>query len=100
MPKQSIRRQTIFWLLGDNAGRILVGIWSWLWSKPVANGGEIAAIVASESVADIERSVQQFTETVAKMTATYQKVKEKYLAKQQEFQLTERQAQQIGRAHV
>ena len=93
MPKQSIRRQTIFWLLGDNAGRISVGIWSWLWGKPVAAGGEIAAIVASESFADIQRSVQQLTEAVAKITANHQKVKEKYLAKQQEFQFTERQAQ-------
>ncbi len=93
MPKQSIQRQTIFWLLGDNAGRISVGIWSWLWGKPVAAGGEIAAVVASESFADIQRSVQQLTEAVAKMTATHQKIKEKYEAKQQEFQFTQRQAQ-------
>jgi phage shock protein A len=92
MTKRSIQRQTISWLLGDNAGRVSVGAWNWLWGKPVAAGGEIAAAVANESFADIQRSVQQLTEAVAKMTATYQKVKEKYTDKQQEFELTEQKA--------
>jgi phage shock protein A len=93
MPKRSIHRLMIFWLFGDNAGRVTFGIWNWLWGKSVTSGGEIAVAIANESFADIQRSVQQLTEAVAKMTATYQKVKEKYEAKQQEFQVTERQAQ-------
>jgi phage shock protein A len=92
MSKPSIRKRTVFWLLGDNAGRITVGIWNWLWGKSIAGGGEITIAVADESFADIQRSVQQLTEAVAKMTATYQKIKEKYEVKKQELQEAKHQA--------
>jgi phage shock protein A len=93
MRKQPILKKTVSWLFGENAGRVSFGLWNWLWGKSIASGGAVSMAVADEAFADMQRSVDQLTSAVAKMTVTHRKIQGKYEAKKQEFQEMERQAQ-------
>ncbi|NJK73671.1 MAG: PspA/IM30 family protein, partial [Microcoleus sp. SU_5_6] len=43
-------KKAVYWLMGDKAGRTLVGVWNWLWGIPVESGGQVAVEVAEESL--------------------------------------------------
>lgn len=86
-------KKIIYWLLGETAGRSLVGTWKWLWGLPVESGGKVAQKVAQESLQSMQESVAQLTEKVSKVVAAYRLTKEKYNQKQKEFQEAERQAE-------
>ncbi len=82
----------IYWLMGDKAGRVLVSSWHWLWGLPIESGQTIAVEVATESLASMQQSVIQLTQTVSIVMAAYQRAKQKYEMKEQVFYSFEQQA--------
>lgn len=32
-------KKVLYWLMGDKAGRTIVGAWNWMWALPVESGG-------------------------------------------------------------
>ena len=84
--------KVIYWMLGEKAGRTIVGTWNWLWGIPVESGGQVAVAVAEESLRSMQESVQKLAEAVATQVAGYQRAKQKYEEKVKEMQLAESQA--------
>ncbi len=85
-------KKLIYWLMGEKAGRAIVGTWNWLWGIPVESGGKVAVETAEQALRDMQASVQKLSEAVATQVAAYQRAKQKYQNKVQEMQRLERQA--------
>jgi phage shock protein A len=85
-------KKVIYWLLGEKAGRTVVGVWNWLWGMPVESGGKIAVAVAEESLQSMQESVQKLASAVATQDAAYKRAKQKYESKAKELQTFESQA--------
>lgn len=85
-------KKVIYWLLGEKAGRTVVGVWNWLWGMPVESGGKIAVAVAEESLQSMQESVQKLAAAVAGQDAAYKRAKQKYESKAKELQTFESQA--------
>lgn len=85
-------KKAIYWLMGEKAGRTIIGTWNWLWGIPVESGGKVAVETAEEALRDMQASVQKLSEAVATQVAAYQRAKQKYQDKAQEMQGFERQA--------
>jgi phage shock protein A len=85
-------KKIIYWLMGEKAGRTLVGAWNWLWGMPIESGGQIAVEVAEESLRSMQESVQKLAAAVATQVAAYQRAKQKYDEKTKEIKTFERQA--------
>lgn len=85
-------KKVIYWLMGEKAGRAIVGTWNWLWGIPVESGGQIAVEVAEQSLRSMQESVQKLAAAVATQVAAYQRAKQKYEEKIKEMQTFERQA--------
>lgn len=79
-------------LIWAKSGRTLMAIWNWLWGIPIEAGGKFAVEAAQESVKSMQQSVAQLAESVAAAVAAYEKVKSKFVAKQQELKKAENQA--------
>ncbi|BAZ15604.1 PspA/IM30 family protein [Calothrix sp. NIES-4071] len=47
-------KKAIYWLMGERAGRTIVGTWNWLWGIPVEQGGKVAVAVAEESLQSMQ----------------------------------------------
>ncbi len=100
---QRLLKRFFYWLMGDRAGRVIVGTWHWLWGIPVEPGGKIAEEVAQEALSGMQQSVAQLAQSVASLIASYQRAKEKYASKEKEFHQAEHQArlaQQMGNEEV
>ncbi|MFZ4640802.1 MAG: PspA/IM30 family protein [Nodosilinea sp.] len=82
----------IYWLMGDRAGRTIVGTWNWLWGIPVESGGQVAVAVAEESLQAMQDSVQKLAGAVSIQVGAYQRAKQKYEDKLVEFKKFEQQA--------
>jgi phage shock protein A len=95
--KKITLKKFIYWLLGETAGRTLVGTWKWIWGLPVESGGKIAQKVAQESFQSMQESIAQLTEGVSKVVAGYKLTQDRYDKKQQELQQTEQQAESAYR---
>lgn len=78
-------RSFIYWLMGDRAGRVIVGSWRWLWGLPVESGGKVAVAVAEESLQSMQESVQQLAKAVAQQAGAYERAKAKYQDKTEEL---------------
>ena len=85
-------KKAIYWLMGERAGRSVVGAWNWLWGIPIESGGKVAVEVAQESLASMQESVQQLTQAVSTQIAAYQRAEQKYQGKVQEMKRYEQQA--------
>lgn len=85
-------KKAIYWLMGERAGRTIVGTWNWLWGIPVESGGKVAVSVAEESLQSMQVSVQKLAEAVAAQVGAYERAKKKYEAKAQELRTFEQQA--------
>jgi phage shock protein A len=85
-------RKFIYWLMGEQAGRVVVGSWRWLWGLPVESGGKVAMAVAEESLQSMQESVQQLAKAVAMQVGAYERAKRKYQEKTEELSTFERQA--------
>jgi phage shock protein A len=85
-------KKVIYWLMGEKAGRTIVGTWNWLWGMPVESGGQVSVEVAEESLRSMQESVQKLAAAVATQVAAYQRAKQKYDEKTKEIQNFERQA--------
>ena len=85
-------RGFIYWLMGDRAGRVIVGSWRWLWGLPVESGGKVAVAVAEESLQSMQESVQQLAKAVAQQVGAYDRARNKYQAKIEELRTYEQQA--------
>ncbi len=85
-------KKAIYWLMGEKAGRTIIGTWNWLWGIPVESGGKVAVETAEEALRDMQTSVQKLSEAVATQVAAYQRAKQKYQDKAKEMQGFERQA--------
>lgn len=85
-------KKVIYWLMGEKAGRAIVGTWNWLWGIPVESGGQVAVEVAEQSLRSMQESVQKLAAAVATQVAAYQRAKQKYEAKIKDLQTFERQA--------
>jgi phage shock protein A len=68
-----MRKQLIYWLLGERAGHLLIATWNWLWGMPVEMGGKVAVEVAHESLSSMQNSVRKFTQSVAQISASYER---------------------------
>jgi phage shock protein A len=86
------RKGFIYGLLGDRAGRVVVGFWNWLWGKPVEAGGDVSVRVAEQALRDIQSSVQRLTEAVATQVSAYRRAQQLYQQKVKEYQTHEQQA--------
>lgn len=91
-------KKVIYWLMGERAGRTIVGTWNWLWGIPVESGGKVAVSVAEESLQSMQVSVQKLAEAVATQVGAYGRAKKKYEAKVQELRTFEQQATLAQRA--
>lgn len=85
-------KKAIYWLMGEKAGRTMVGVWHWLWGIPVESGGKVAVAVAEESLQSMQESVQKLAQAVALQEAAYRRAKQKYEEKVKELQTFESQA--------
>jgi phage shock protein A len=85
-------KKVLYWLMGDKAGRTIVGAWNWMWGLPVDSGGPVAVAVAEESLRSMQESVQKLAAAVSTQVAAYQRAKTKYEEKVREMQTVERQA--------
>lgn len=85
-------KKAIYWILGEKAGRVVVGSWNWLWGIPIEAGGQAAVEVAEESLRSMQSSVQKLAEAVSMQMAAYAQAKHKYEAKARELEMAERQA--------
>ena len=85
-------KKVIYWLMGEKAGRAIVGTWNWLWGIPVESGGQVAVEVAEQSLRSMQESVQKLAAAVATQVAAYQRAKQKYEEKIKEMKTFEHQA--------
>ncbi|MGB8700915.1 MAG: PspA/IM30 family protein, partial [Thermosynechococcaceae cyanobacterium] len=85
-------KKVIYWLMGEKAGRTIVGTWNWLWGIPVESGGKVAVAVAEESLQSMQESVQKLAQAVAMQVGAYERAKKKYESKVQELKQFEKQA--------
>ena len=85
-------KKVLYWLVGEKAGRTIVGGWNWLWGIPVESGGRVSVEVAEESLRSMQESVQKLAAAVATQVAAYERAKQKYQAKVKEMQVFENQA--------
>jgi phage shock protein A len=86
-------KKAMYWLLGDKAGRTVVGTWNWVWGMPVESGGKIAVAVAEESLQSMQEAVQKLAVAVAAQEGAYKTAKNKYETKIKELRTYEQQAQ-------
>jgi phage shock protein A len=96
-------KDAIYWLMGEKAGRTIVGTWNWLWGIPVESGGKVAVAVAEESLQEMQTSVQKLAEAVAMQVGSYERAKKKYEEKAKELRKFEQQAalaQQSGNSEA
>jgi phage shock protein A len=91
-------RKFIYWLMGDRAGRVVVGSWRWLWGLPVEAGGRVAVAVAEESLQTMQESVQQLAKAVALQVGAYDRARNKYQEKTRELRTYEQQARLAQKA--
>lgn len=92
-------KKVMYWLVGEKAGRTVVGTWNWLWGIPVDTGGKVAVAVAEESLQSMQEGVHRLAEAVAIQDASYQKAKKMHEAKLKELEVLNRQvatAQKLG----
>jgi len=85
-------KKLMYWLMGEKAGRTIVGTWNWLWGMPIESGGKVAVAVAEESLQSMQESVQKLAEAVAIQEASYKTAKNKYETKIKELRTLEQQA--------
>jgi phage shock protein A len=85
-------KNVVYWLMGEKAGRTIVGTWNWLWGIPVESGGKVAVAVAEESLQSMQESVQKLSQAVAMQVGSYERAKKKYEEKAQELKKLEQQA--------
>jgi phage shock protein A len=85
-------KKVLYWLVGEKAGRVIVGGWNWLLGIPVESGGRVSVEVAEESLRSMQESVQKLAAAVATQVAAYERAKQKYQAKVKEMQVFENQA--------
>jgi phage shock protein A len=85
-------KKVLYWLMGERAGRTIVGTWNWLWGMPVESGGKVAVAVAEESLESMQEAVQKLAVAVAAQEGAYKNAKGKYEAKITEFKTFEQQA--------
>ncbi len=85
-------KKAIYWLMGDKAGRTIVGTWNWLWGMPVESGGKVAVNVAEASLQSMQEAVQKLASAVAQQEAAFNTAKSKYESKVKELQTFEQQA--------
>ena len=84
--------KAVYWIMGERAGRTIVGTWNWLWGMPVESGGKVAVAVAEESLQSMQEAVQKLAVAVAAQEGAYKTAKNKYEAKIKEFNTLEQQA--------
>jgi phage shock protein A len=85
-------RKAIYWLMGERAGRTVVGTWNWLWGMPIESGGKLAVAVAEDSLQSMQEAVQKLAHAVAMQEGSYKTAKSKYESKVKELQTFEQQA--------
>jgi phage shock protein A len=85
-------KKVMYWVMGEKAGRTIVGSWNWLWGMPVESGGKVAVAVAEESLQSMQESVQKLAVAVAMQEGSYKTAKNKYETKVKELRTLEQQA--------
>ncbi len=85
-------KKAVYWIMGERAGRTIVGTWNWLWGMPVESGGKVAVAVAEESLQSMQEAVQKLAVAVAAQEGAYKTAKARYETKIKEFNVLEQQA--------
>lgn len=86
-------RRFVYWLMGERAGRVVVGSWRWLWGLPVEAGGKVAVAVAEESLQSMQKSVQELAQAVALQVGAFERANAKYQSKLQDLRNFEHKAE-------
>jgi phage shock protein A len=92
-------KKFIYWVMGEKAGRTIVGSWNWLLGKPLEQGGKLTVAIAEESLQSMQESVQKLTSAVAMQVGSYEKAKKKYeerVAELKRLEGTAATAQRLG----
>jgi hypothetical protein len=78
-------RNSIYWLMGDETGRRVVGGWKWWWhtsifsfSRPKAAIAQLSAAIAEESLLSMQDNVRVLEKAVERQSNIYARVKAKY----------------------
>ncbi|NJN24104.1 MAG: PspA/IM30 family protein [Acaryochloridaceae cyanobacterium RL_2_7] len=90
--KEITLKKLMQWFLGETASRTLVIWWHWLWKQGIARGDHITLEAAKDSLASMQRSVDELTRSVAQVSAVYQQAQAKYCAHQAEYDKANQQA--------
>lgn len=90
-------KKFIYWLMGENAGKITVNTWNWLLGIPAESGGNMPEEAARESLRTMQESVEKLAQAVSIQVAAYERTKEKYKAKLTELQGLENEAMMAQR---
>lgn len=85
----------LYWLLGDRAGRIVVGSWAWLIGQPLEAGDGRTVAIAQQSLDDIADNVEKLTEAVAQQYSALQQAEKLLTAMQSQAQSLDQQAVQL-----
>jgi hypothetical protein len=85
-------RNSIYWLMGDETGRRVVGGWKWWWhtsifsfGRPKAAIAQLSAAIAEESLRSMQDNVSVLEKAVERQESIYAKVRAKYEQKSKEF---------------
>jgi len=90
--ERNVMRSLIYWLMGDETGRRVVGGWKWWWhtsifsfSRPRAAIAQMSAAIAEESLRSMQENVRVLEKAVERQTSVYTKIKAKYAQKATEL---------------
>lgn len=79
-------KQITYWLLGKQAGRMIEVTWRWLWNLPLEQDAKIRGQVLDCTLAEIQQTVSELTQAVAKQQAAYTTAQKQYAQKVEEHQ--------------
>jgi phage shock protein A len=84
-------KKSLYWLMGDRAGRVIESTWSWLWSLPLEKI-EVRGQALSIALAKIQQNVARLSLAIAKQDAAYKTAQNKYAQKLKEYDALKKQA--------
>lgn len=79
-------KQIMYWLLGKQAGRVIEVTWRWLWNVPLEQDAKIRGQVLDCTLAEIQQTVSELTQAVAKQQSAYTIAQKQYAQKVEEHQ--------------
>ncbi|MEO1521810.1 MAG: PspA/IM30 family protein [Cyanobacteria bacterium J06633_2] len=85
----------LYWLLGEKAGRIVVGSWAWLLGQSIDAGDARTVAIAQQSVDDVAENVDQLTAAVAQQHSALQQAQKLLITMQSQAESLNQQAMKL-----